>query len=106
MKIDNANMEELKRNTVFFLSLIVLCVVLSQTVMAGTDATFDAWVDQLTDWIEGSLGKGVSIAFVIIGIIMGIAQQTLKAVAIGVGCALGLNFTPTVISAMFTATLL
>ncbi len=95
----------LKDKAALVLSLILLSIIVSSPTWAGSDSTFDVWVDQLTAWIEGSLGKGVSIAFVLIGIIMGIVSQTLKAVVIGVGCALGLNFTPTIIDTMFTALL-
>ncbi|WP_413694396.1 TraA family conjugative transfer protein [Psychromonas sp. KJ10-2] len=105
LQLDEQGKQDLKNNALFFTGLLVLSVIMASMAHAGTDATFDAWVDQLTEWVEGSLGKGVSIAFVVIGIIMGIASQTLKAVAIGVGCALGLNFTPTVIDGMFTAIL-
>lgn len=86
-----------------FLSLIVLAVVMGTMAYAGTDATFDGWVTQMTDWMEGSLGKGVAIAFVLVGIVMGVVRQSLMAFAVGVGAALGLNYAPTIISTMFSA---
>uniref|UniRef100_UPI00398498E0 TraA family conjugative transfer protein n=1 Tax=Vibrio parahaemolyticus TaxID=670 RepID=UPI00398498E0 len=52
-----------------------------------------------------SLGKGVSIAFVIVGIVIGIMRQSLMAFAVGVGAALGMNYTPDIISSMFSAVL-
>ncbi|BBM67921.1 hypothetical protein VA249_45670 (plasmid) [Vibrio alfacsensis] len=91
--------------TKFFLSLIVLACIMSALATAGSDATFDTWVDQMTNWLEGSLGKGVSIAFVIVGIVMGVMRQSLMAFAVGVGAALGMNYTPDVISGMFSAVL-
>ncbi|MEZ9922388.1 TraA family conjugative transfer protein, partial [Vibrio breoganii] len=52
-----------------------------------------------------SLGKGIAIAFVMVGIVMGVVRQSLMAFAIGVGAALGLNYTPTIIGNLFTAIL-
>ncbi len=89
----------------FALSLVVMAVVFSAFASAGTDTTFDSWVTQMTDWLEGSLGKGVSIAFVIVGIVIGIMRQSLMAFAVGVGAALGMNYTPDIINSMFSAVL-
>lgn len=87
----------------FFLSLCVLAVVMSAMAQAGSDTTFDAWGDQMEEWLTGSLGKAVSIAFVVVGIVMGVVRQSLMAFAVGVGAALGLNYTPDVIDTMFSA---
>jgi conjugal transfer pilus assembly protein TraA len=88
-----------------FASLLALSVVSTSAALAGADTTFSAWVTQMTGWIEGSLGLGISIAFVIIGIVYGAAKQNLMAFAIGVGAALGLNYTPAILTSMFTATI-
>lgn len=105
------NRFEISENTYqkakFFFSLMVLIAVASAMAQAGgTDTTFDGWVDQMTDWMEGSLGKGVSIAFILVGIVMGVVRQSLMAFAIGVGAALGLNYAPTVVDTMFSAVIL
>lgn len=92
-----------KANLGFLFSVMVLVLVMSAMTHAGTDTTFDGWVTNMEDWIKGSLGKGVSIAFVIVGIVMGVVRQSLMAFAIGIGAALGLNYTPTIIGTMFTA---
>ena len=89
-----------------FISLIALSIVCAATAFAGKDATFATWTKTMTDWIAGSLGLGISIAFVLIGIIVGAAKQNLMAFAIGIGSALGLNYTPTILAGMFTATIL
>ncbi|NAX35470.1 pili assembly chaperone [Vibrio sp. V27_P1S3P104] len=78
---------------------------MSALAHAGTDNTFGSWVDQMTDWVEGSLGKGIAISFVIVGIIMGVVRQSLMAFAIGVGAALGLIYAPGIINNMFSAVL-
>lgn len=97
--------EDTKMKMKFLLSLVVLAIVLSAMAQAGTDTTFDSWGDQMEEWLKGSLGKSVSIGFVIVGIIGAMARQSLMPFALGVGCALGMNYTPDVINIMFTATI-
>ena len=87
----------------FFLTLITL--MLCAQAHAGSDTTFDTWVDEIEGWVTGSLGKGVSICMVLIGIIGSISRGSLMPIATGVGCALGLNYAPTIISSLFTAVL-
>lgn len=97
--------EDMKMRIAFFMSLLVLVMLMSLMAHAGgADVTFSAWVDEMTAWIKGSLGKGVSIAFILVGIIMGITRQSLMSFAIGIGAALGLNYTPDIVNTMFTAT--
>lgn len=95
----------LKNSTKKFSYLLTFIFVSTMTnpAFAGADTTFSSWVSQMTDWVEGSLGLGISIAFVIIGIVYGAAKQNLMAFAIGVGAALGLNYTPSILNSMFTA---
>lgn len=108
MNMTNQNFtasENTMMNIKFFVSLMVLAMLMSALAHAGTDNTFGSWVTQMTDWVEGSLGKGISIAFVIVGIVMGVVRQSLMAFAIGVGAALGLNYAPDIITGMFSAVL-
>lgn len=102
--MNNVNGES-KERLALFAGLIVLSLMMLAMAHAGTDATFDAWVDNMDSWLKGSLGKGISIGFVVIGIIAGMMRQSLMAFVVGVGAALGLNYTPSVIDAMFTAIL-
>lgn len=104
-KMKDFNLTDTQAKTLFLLSLVVLMCVLNTTAYAGTDATFDSWVTQMTDWLQGSLGKGIAIGFILVGIVMGMIQQSLMAFAIGVGAALGLNYTPTILTNMFSAVL-
>lgn len=98
--------EEAKEKAKFLLSLFVLMLVMATFAHAGGDQTFSGWVDTMEEWLEGSLGKGVSISFILVGIIMGVTRQSLMAFATGVGAALGLNYAPAVIGGMFSATIL
>ncbi len=98
--------QETKLKLGFLVSLLVLSMVFTGTAFAGADTTFSAFVTQLTSWIEGSLGLGISIASVIIGVVAGLMQGSVKAFGIGIGIAVGLNYTPAILSSMFTATIL
>lgn len=101
----NAVNENKKQQIVFFAGLMLLTALMAVMAHAGNDTTFDTWTDKMTEWLQGSLGKGVSIAFVLVGIVIGITRQSLMAFAIGVGAALGLNYTPDILGSMFTAVL-
>lgn len=101
----NAVNENKKQQILFFAGLMLLTALMAVMAHAGQDTTFDNWTDKMTEWLQGSLGKGVSIAFVLVGIVIGITRQSLMAFAIGVGAALGLNYTPDILGSMFTAVL-
>lgn len=104
-KLKNFELTSAHYQVLFMASLMLLSTILSSMGYAGTDSTFDAWVDQMDRMLEGSLGKGVAIGFVIVGIVMGMVQQSLMSFAIGIGAALGLIYIPDVIDAMFTVAL-
>jgi len=77
-----------------------------ELALAGTGGTEfdDIWVT-LTDWMQGTLGKIAAGAMILVGIVAGVARQSLMAFAVGVGGGIGLYNTPTVIDNMMTATL-
>lgn len=72
---------------------------------AGTGGTeFTNMWTQLQGWVEGTLGRVITVALVVVGIAVGIARQSLLAFATGVGGGLGLYATPTIVTNIFTAT--
>lgn len=85
---------------VFVLALVPLLA------LAGTGGTEfdDIWLT-LTDWIEGTLGRIVAAAIVVVGIVAGIVRQSLMAFALGIGGGMGLYNTPGIIEGIMTATL-
>ena len=97
--------ENLLKQLQFFLALIVLAAVMSALVQAGTDTTFDSWSDEMEDWLTGSFGKAVSLAFVVVGMVGAVMRESLMPLAVGVGAALGMNYARPVIDGMFTAIL-
>lgn len=79
---------------------------LPDTVQAGTGGTaFDDVWTTLKDWTQGTLGRIVAGAMILVGVIGGIARQSLMAFAMGIGGGMGLYNTPTVVESIMSATL-
>ena len=87
-------------------SVVHLARNIRQAGPAGTggDAFTDVW-DTLKDWTQGTLGRIVAGAMVLVGIVGGIARQSLMAFALGIGGGMGLYNTPTVVESVMSATL-
>jgi len=68
-------------------------------------AEFDATYEMIVGWLQGSLGKLIAVAFVAVGIIMGVARQSIMAFAIGIVAGLGVYMTPDIIDSVVAATL-
>jgi len=107
LNINAGSMDAKKTLMGFGVFLAVLAVMmLPDQVIAGTggSAFEDVWL-WLKDNIEGTLGRIVCGAIVIVGIIAGIARQSLMAFAIGIGGGMGLYNTPTIIESIVSATI-
>lgn len=84
----------------------LLLSLVSPDVFAGTGGTeFDDVWTTLTDWMQGTLGKIAAGAMILVGIIAGVARQSLMAFAVGIGGGVGLYNTPTIVDNVMTATL-
>ncbi|MFP4864654.1 TraA family conjugative transfer protein [Providencia rettgeri] len=85
-------------------ALGLMALMISEPSFAGTggDAFTDVW-DTLKDWTQ-SIGTIVA-AMVLVGIVGGIARQSLMAFALGIGGGMGLYNTPTVVESVMSATL-
>ncbi|WP_265184190.1 TraA family conjugative transfer protein [Pseudomonas aeruginosa] len=86
--------------------MVVGLLFAAQVAIAGTGGdSFDSiWVT-LTDWMQGTLGRVVAGAMVLVGIVGGIVRQSIMSFATGVGGGVGLYNTPTIIESIMTATL-
>jgi len=73
----------------------LLALVIAEPSFAGTggDEFSDVWTT-IKDWTQGTL----------VGIISGVARQSLMAFAIGIGGGIGLYNAPTIIESILTAT--
>lgn len=74
------------------------------TTYAGTGGTeFTDIYDTLTGWSSGALGKTIAAGAFLTGIAMGVVRQSIISVVTGIGTALAVNYTPTVIDSVVTA---
>ena len=90
-----------------FVTCVLLIALAPDQAHAGVGgAAFDEVWDTLVDWTQGTLGKIVAGAMVLVGIVSGVARQSLMAFAIGIGGGMGLYYTPDVIETVVGATLL
>jgi conjugal transfer pilus assembly protein TraA len=96
----------MKNSTLMKVIALLAVLALPAAVYAGTGGTeFDPVWNLVTDWIQGSLGRTIAGLIVLIGVIAGIARQSLMALAVGIGGGVGLFYAPTVINATLTSSL-
>lgn len=70
----------------------------------GADDFDDIW-KRLVGWSQGTLGKVIAGSMVLVGIVMGVARQSLMAFAVGTGGGMGLSYAPDIIESVFGSTL-
>ncbi|MDU4190318.1 MULTISPECIES: TraA family conjugative transfer protein [Aeromonas] len=89
------------------MGLVAVALVLApDSVHAGTGGTaFDDVWTTLKDWTQGTLGRIVAGAMILVGVVGGIARQSLMAFAMGIGGGMGLYNSPTVVESIMSATL-
>ncbi len=86
--------------------LVTSVLALPDTAVAGTGgAAFDPIWQWLSDNIQGTLGRIIAAAMILVGIVGGIARQSLMAFALGIGGGMGLYNSPPVIESLMSATL-
>lgn len=82
----------------------VSSVALAPEAMAGTGGTeFDDIYTLLVGWTQGTLGKIIALGMFMVGLSAGIVNQSIVSVVIGIGGALALYYSPTVISGVVSA---
>jgi conjugal transfer pilus assembly protein TraA len=89
-------------------TLVVLAIMLMVSDAAyagGGGAEFDDVWATIREWTEGTLGRIIAGAMILVGIIGGIARQSLMAFAMGVAGGMGLYNTPTILETIMSATL-
>ena len=86
--------------------LVGAVTILPETALAGTGGTefADVWT-KLTDWMQGTLGRIAAGAMILVGIIAGVARQSLMSFAVGIGGGIGLYNTPGILDAILSASL-
>ena len=102
-----ANASSKNKMLFLFMGLMVVALLLMpDQAHAGTGGTAfdDVWVT-LKDWTQGTLGRIVAGSMILVGIVGGIARQSLMAFAMGIGGGMGLYNSPTVVESIMSATL-
>lgn len=83
--------------------LFMFTILWSNSSFAGTGGDeFNDLYTQLMGWVQGTLGKVVAVSMILVGIIAGVARQSIMAFAIGIAAGLGLFYTPSIIDKTMT----
>nr|WP_238399764.1 TraA family conjugative transfer protein [Alcaligenes faecalis] len=83
--------------------MFLLAVNTSHAGAGGLE--FEEIWQTLKEWTQGTLGRIIAGAMILIGIIGGIARQSLIAFALGIGGGIGLYNAPDIIESILSATL-
>ena len=82
------------------------CLLLCDASFAGDQGTeFDDVWNTLLGWAQGTLGKIIALSMMLVGIIAGVARQSIMAFAMGIAAGLGLFYAPGVINGVVSAQL-
>ncbi len=99
------NWTELNGSIVLRLSLVALSLIASDVALAGDQGSeFDDVWNTLLGWAQGTLGKIIALSMMLVGIIAGVARQSIMAFAMGISAGLGLFYAPNVINGVVSAT--
>lgn len=92
---------------IIFLVLVsaLLVLMMSSAMAGGGGDEFDEVWDTIEDWTTGTLGKIIAGAMILVGIIGGVARQSLMAFAVGIAGAMGLNYAPEIVSSIMSASI-
>lgn len=78
-------------------------VLVAGTAVAGAGGTeFGAIVTQLTDWLEGGLGQVLALGALAVGLGIGIVQQSIMSVVVGIAMAIAVFYGPGVLTGIIT----
>lgn len=95
-----------KERIIFFALISALLVLMMSSAMAGGGGDeFDEVWDTIEDWTTGTLGKIIAGAMILVGIIGGVARQSLMAFAVGIAGAMGLKYAPEIVSSIMSASI-
>ena len=91
------------KTRLMFVVLLALALMIPLMAMAGTGGNeFDDFYNQISGWANGTLGKTLGVAALIVGLGIGVVSQSVMAAAVGIAVALVAGLGPNVIDALFT----
>lgn len=105
-KCVNVSKSDAGKNTLLALGVATAVCLYQSSAMAGTGGSeFDSLLQMVTDWSEGTLGKTISIA----GLVMGLGYTAFgggaKWAIGGITAAAGFSYGPGVVDGIVSATL-
>jgi len=84
----------------------VLALVAPDAALAGAGgAEFNDIYVTLTGWMTGLLGRVIAVTMIIVGIVAGVARQSIMGFVMGIAAGLGMFTAPGIIDAVVSATL-
>lgn len=89
------------------IAAVVVAAAVPVAAYAGTGGSTefgDVWTD-ISGWTQGILGRIIAGSMILVGMVMGIARQSIMAFAVGIGGGIGLNQAPTLLDNVLGATL-
>jgi conjugal transfer pilus assembly protein TraA len=97
----------MKQKTIQKLEVVALLLVaasIPMQAMAGAGGTeFTQVYDQLTGWANGTLGKVLGIAALLVGLGVGVIKQSVMAAVISISVAITAGFGPGIIDGVITS---
>ena len=83
--------------------LLAVAIIIPMQAMAGAGGTeFTQVYDQLTGWANGTLGKVLGVAALLVGLGVGVIKQSVIAAVVGIAMALTAGFGPGVIDGVIS----
>lgn len=89
--------------SVLMLALAAIAVATTTSTSTIGDPMSTTYSD-LHAWAQGSVGKTITLACILVGVVIGVARQSLMAFAIGIFMGLGIYNSPGIIDTIFSAT--
>ena len=94
----------MKRNSRFLISALILGAIAGSAFAGTTGTEFQDLYTWINNVVTGYFGRAVSVAAVGIGALMSIARVNPIPILAGVGFAIFLQYTPTIITGILSAT--
>jgi len=78
-------------------------LVLGTAIAGSGGSEFAGIVTQLTDWLEGGLGQVLALGALAVGLGIGIVQQSIMSVVVGIAMAIAVFYGPGVMTGIVTS---
>lgn len=105
MPMNGSQASWMKMAVTFALLALVSLLWANQAFAAGTTgAEFQGLYEMVRDWSTGYLGKTIAIAFLLVGLGLGIIRGSIMAAVSSIAAGVALIMLPVIVDAMFATT--